>query len=357
MRWKRVAWAGCLAPVLGGCHTAFPAHALVGDAPAAHTEAAIERQIHQHAREAWRAVRAEYPRKAFSPEFRDGFLDGYSDYLDRGGDASPPAVPPPRYTDNPKYFSPEGHVLIRDYFLGFKYGADVAAATGQRQFLTVPVLIPDAPDVPATPPVAVTLPAPPAVLTEPPPVIPPVVVPKPVPAPIPLSAPRPVLKATPPPDSGIPGYHLPAWSDPASPGAKTTTTGTTPQPPLAPPKSPVPPVPSIPTPPPAVPPFDNGMSKFGTFPAPPRVPKYTAPELPFAPDSVPSGTSLVPPLPGLPTAAELGTKLPEPPAEVPSLPAGVPTPPVLDIDDLPVLPPNHTVPPPLPVDLSDLAGK
>ena len=130
MRWKRVAWAGCLAPVLGGCHTAFPARALVADAPAAHTEAAIERQIHQHAREAWRAVRAEYPRKAFSPEFRDGFLDGYSDYLDRGGDAGPPAVPPPRYTDNPKYFTPEGHVLVRDYFLGFKYGADVAAATG-----------------------------------------------------------------------------------------------------------------------------------------------------------------------------------------------------------------------------------
>lgn len=336
MRWKRVAWAGCLAPVLGGCHTAFPARALVGDPPAAHTEAAIERQIHQHAREAWRAIRAEYPRKAFSPEFHDGFLDGYSDYLDRGGDAGPPAVPPPRYTDNPKYFTPEGHVLIRDYFLGFKYGADVAAATGQRQFLTVPVLIPDTPDVPATPPVVVTIPAPPAVLTEPPPVIPPVVVPKPVPAPMPLSAPRPMLKATPPPDSGIPGYHLPAWSDPASPGTKTTTTSTTSQPPLAPPK---PPVPSIPTPP-AVPPLDNGMSKFGTFPAPLRVPKYTAPELPF-----------------VPTAAEVGVKLPEPPAEVPSLPVGVPTPPVLDIDDLPVLPPNHTVPPPLPANHPDPAGK
>jgi len=351
MRWKRVAWAGCLAPVLGGCHTAFPAGALVADAPAARTEAAIERQIHQHAREAWRAVRAEYPRKAFSPEFRDGFLDGYSDYLDRGGDAGPPAVPPPRYTDNPKYFTPEGHVLIRDYFLGFKYGADVAAATGQRQFLTVPVLIPDMPDVPATPPVAVTIPAPPAILTEPPAVAPPAVVPNPVPAPMPLSVPRPILKAAPPPDSGIPGYHLPAWnSDTPVPGAKTKTAGTNPPPASTPPK---PPVPSIPTPPPAVPPPDTGMSKFGPLPAPLRVPKYTAPELP---DKVPGGTSLVPALPGLPTAAEVGTKLPEPPAEVPSLPAGVPTPPVLDIDDLPVIPPNHTVPPPLPANHPDPAG-
>ncbi|QDU19386.1 hypothetical protein [Urbifossiella limnaea] len=145
MRWKRVVWAGWLAPALGGCHT--PGAPGVPELPSgglvAHTQAAIEHRIRADAREAWKAVRAEYPRRCFTAEFHDGFLDGYADHLDRGGDGTPPPTPPLRYTRHARYFTPEGHVLLKDYFLGFKYGADVAVATGQRQFLTVPVLVPD----------------------------------------------------------------------------------------------------------------------------------------------------------------------------------------------------------------------
>lgn len=173
MRWKRVAWAGWLAPALGaGCHTpgvpgvpALPSGALVG-----HTQAAIEHRIRTDAATAWRAVRAEHPRRCFTAEFRDGFIDGYTDHLDRGGDGTPPPTPPLRYTRHPRYFTPEGHALLKDYFLGFKYGADVAAATGQRQFLTVPVLVPDGGPIPHE---VVTTPTTPTPPSDAPPLTPP----------------------------------------------------------------------------------------------------------------------------------------------------------------------------------------
>lgn len=191
MRWKRVLWVGWLAPALGGCHTPgvsgvpeLPSGGLVG-----HTQAAIEHRIRSDAREAWKAVRAEYPRRCFTAEFRDGFLDGYTDHLDRGGDGTPPPTPPLRYTRHPRYFTPEGHVLLRDYFLGFKYGADVAAATGQRQYLTVPVLVPDA----GGPPPELVAPAP----VPTPPVQAPLTPPRPLPVPPPKSD-RPVPLPVPP---------------------------------------------------------------------------------------------------------------------------------------------------------------
>ncbi|HEY2908896.1 MAG TPA: hypothetical protein VGI99_01550 [Gemmataceae bacterium] len=147
MRWKWVARATCLAPMLGGCVGVYHPHdSLLAERGVVQSEQEISRMIHRRAREAWQEVCRQYSRRPFTPEFHDGFLDGYSDYLDRGGDGQPPAVPPPRYTQNKHYYSPEGHVRLRDYLLGFKYGTDVAIASGQRQYLTVPVLIPDAPE-------------------------------------------------------------------------------------------------------------------------------------------------------------------------------------------------------------------
>jgi hypothetical protein len=221
MRWKRVAWAGWLAPALGaGCHTpgaagvpALPSGALVG-----HTQAAIEHRIRTDAATAWRAVRAEHPRRCFTAEFRDGFIDGYTDHLDRGGDGTPPPTPPLRYSRHPRYFTPEGHALLKDYFLGFKYGADVAAATGQRQFLTVPVLVPDGGPVPHEVVTASPVPTPPS---DAPPA--PLVQPRPLPTtnarpvPRPTAAPgskfdygvRPVAEGVTVPVS-VPAVRLPA---------------------------------------------------------------------------------------------------------------------------------------------------
>ncbi|MBA4062923.1 MAG: hypothetical protein C0501_04290 [Isosphaera sp.] len=203
MRWKKVALAGALGPAAAGCHLAgltarHPAH----DPPAA--PAGLAHDLRADARAAWREVRAEYPRRAFSAEFRDGFLDGYVDYLDRGGDGVLPAVPPARYTQHKKYFTPDGQCLVKEYFLGFKYGQDVAVATGKRQYLTVPVLLPqhpaDAPPVVYTPPRVVTPTAPQPT---------PMPTPTPPPGPGSDSPPRPAAAPPAPPVVGASGTRLP----------------------------------------------------------------------------------------------------------------------------------------------------
>ena len=92
--------------------------------------------------------KASAPSTPTSSLYRDGFIDGYVDYLDRGGNGSLPAVPPAKYTRHKKYFTENGQCLAKEYFLGFKHGQEVAIATGRRQFLTVPVLLPQPQPVP-----------------------------------------------------------------------------------------------------------------------------------------------------------------------------------------------------------------
>ena len=151
MGWKKVAVAGFVAPALGGCNLFhLAAHNLANEPHVVYTERSIDRELRADARAEWKEVRAQFPRRLFTAEFRDGFIDGYTDYLARGGTAQPPAVPPPKYTRDKKYFTAEGHCLLRDYFLGFKYGIDVALASGQRKFMTVPVLLTDKHEGPPT---------------------------------------------------------------------------------------------------------------------------------------------------------------------------------------------------------------
>jgi hypothetical protein len=319
MGWKRVAWIGCLTPVFGGCFGPFHADAeLPPGALVSHTQAAIESEIRHDARAAWREVRNQYARRAFSAEFRDGFIDGYTDYLDRGGAAQPPATPPLRYTRHQKYYTPEGHALIRDYYLGFQYGVDVAIATGQRQYLTVPILIPDVeaapPAIPAVPiiPLNEAVPLAPTVPT----------VPSPGPSgeqplpmtPIPLPGPRPVgpqVPQVPPVESRIPGYHQTTWNE---------RSGRRPQLPRIGPAVPKASAKAEPAPE-----ADSIGSKFGS-----------APSLVGADTPVPSV------IPSPPVKVDL----PEPPHDVPDLPEWAPTPPVFD--EFPVLPPIHSSPPPIP---------
>ncbi len=303
MRWKRALWLGCLAPVFGGClHVDQSRHDAMAEHGVAQSERDIVREIHKKAREAWVAVRSEFPRKLFTPEFRDGFIEGYTDYLDRGGDAQPPVVPPMRYTQNKKYFTPEGHVLVRDYFLGFKYGADVAVATGQRQYLTVPVLIADKGEaIEALPFAPGSMPIPPLSGSDAP------VKPVPAPAPQPLPSPRPMSR-----------LPLPRKLPNEQPPARVST----------------------------VPDLEEG-SKFG--PPPPL--KRGVPEIAPVP-SIP-GVPSIPaiPVPGgsssrvSPIIQASGVKLPEPPSEVLNLDPDLPTPPfVYEIPDLPPLPVNHPDP-------------
>ncbi|MCS6865963.1 MAG: hypothetical protein RMJ56_14540 [Gemmataceae bacterium] len=74
---------------------------------------------------AWEIVRTRHGR-TFSDEFREGFLDGFIGYVEKGRMTEPPAVPPAPYDRYKKYLAPEGRFLVRDYYLGYQYGIDVA---------------------------------------------------------------------------------------------------------------------------------------------------------------------------------------------------------------------------------------
>ena len=214
MRWKAVVCAAGLGP-LAGCNLAYyTGYNLVNESRQRIDEHRLSKRLRAEAEAAWGEVCRQYPGQPFTEEFRDGFTEGYADYLDVGGGLQPPAAPPPRYRRN-DYLSPEGHARIKDYFAGFQYGTEVAAAAGGREFLTLPVLLPNPkpdqpldiriPPPPTTTPVPQTEPAP-APLPGGPPAATPVV---PSPA-APLPTPMPVI----PPGLGNP---VPPKSDGAIP--------------------------------------------------------------------------------------------------------------------------------------------
>lgn len=199
-----------------GCTLARNAvHNLANETVAHWDEKKLSRQLRAEAEAAW-AVYCPQAGGALSEDFAAGFRDGYADFLESGGNGSPPAVPPLRYRRS-GYLNPEGHARIRDYFAGFKVGADTAAASGHREYLTVPVLLSDeAP--PATLP-GVQLPAaqsqpPSQPPVMPPPAGPPVRAGERLPAPLPLDPAtglpvpnRPLVQPPPqaPPPLPIPG--------------------------------------------------------------------------------------------------------------------------------------------------------
>ena len=144
---RRVAM-GLLLPLLAtGCNIAHEAIRNLHHEPRLlWTQWVITHRLQHQARQAWEGIQEEFSDCA--PEFREGFLDGYVDYLDRGGPAHLPAMPPSKYTRHPRYFTPEGHARLQQYFLGFQLGQQQAITSGQRRYLTVPVLLPSPPAEP-----------------------------------------------------------------------------------------------------------------------------------------------------------------------------------------------------------------
>ena len=129
---------------LTGCRLAqSAAHVLINEP----IEYLDEKKVTAHLRKDGRKLLREWcghHHKAVSEDFEDGFEDGYADFLERGGVATPPAVPPLKYRRS-HFLNPDGHARVRDYFAGFQAGVDMAAASGRREYLTVPILIPDTP--------------------------------------------------------------------------------------------------------------------------------------------------------------------------------------------------------------------
>jgi hypothetical protein len=101
-----------------------------------------------------------------SADFREGYIDGYADYLQAGRTTDPRPAPPKRYLEV-TYQTPATLRAIEDYFAGFHAGAVDAQVSGDRQRMVVPVIFPLPADhtiLPATevgPPVTPTEPLPP----------------------------------------------------------------------------------------------------------------------------------------------------------------------------------------------------
>ncbi len=141
MRWAAILIAGSLASLCGCNLFQTAAHNLVNEPIQYIDEKKLSHRLRGEARAVWAEESQKCPGTTYTIDYVDGFLDGYVDHLDNGGPPQPPAVPPLRYRRS-RFLTPEGHALIRDYLTGFKHGAEVAANSGHREFLTVPVVLP-----------------------------------------------------------------------------------------------------------------------------------------------------------------------------------------------------------------------
>src|SRR5438105_4869157 len=73
------------------------------------------------AEEAWQLERRKGPER-YSRDHAAGFVAGYADYLDAGGNGNPPAVPPFRYRLVCSE-SPEGARAVEEWYAGFRHGS------------------------------------------------------------------------------------------------------------------------------------------------------------------------------------------------------------------------------------------
>lgn len=128
----------------------------------------------QMAKDAWESIEAGAPRCTYSFDYGVGFREGYADFLD-AGPGNTPALPPRRYWKG-RYQTPTGHQAILDWYQGFRHGANVAAESGWRQFVTLPsplsvepAHLHTAPQAISTPPAELIPTPPPSQLIDPPP--------------------------------------------------------------------------------------------------------------------------------------------------------------------------------------------
>jgi hypothetical protein len=147
MRWPATLFVLGLVP-LAGCHLASTAaHNALNEPIEYFDQQSLHARLRGDARKFLRDVQDRLGPRALGDDYSDGFLDGYVDYLEHGGQSLPPAVPPLKYRRS-RFLNQDGHARIHEYFAGFQQGADTACHSGERSFLTVPVLVSDVKQTP-----------------------------------------------------------------------------------------------------------------------------------------------------------------------------------------------------------------
>lgn len=92
------------------------------------------RESHRNRRwanEAWSRVPQN---EAYSEHHEEGFKDGFTEYLYRGGNGEPPLMAPARYRGI-RYQTVEGHQAVQDWFAGYRHGSAAAHSSGLRQLI------------------------------------------------------------------------------------------------------------------------------------------------------------------------------------------------------------------------------
>jgi hypothetical protein len=89
------------------------------------------------ARATFRDICHANPDQPFSPDYADGFVAGYVDYAESGGNGEARPNPPSCYK-LVCYDSPAGRQAQLDYYAGFRHGAEVARESGVRDVIVVP---------------------------------------------------------------------------------------------------------------------------------------------------------------------------------------------------------------------------
>jgi hypothetical protein len=146
MRWTALLVAA-MAVGFAGCRLARSAVHNLWNEPIEYLDERRTTKLLQEEAEELLAEMRNTKKRHCTDDFAEGFIDGYADYLERGGNTAPPAVPPLKYRRG-RFLNPDGHARVHDYFAGFQAGAETAAGTGKRQYMTVPVLVPDPVPVP-----------------------------------------------------------------------------------------------------------------------------------------------------------------------------------------------------------------
>lgn len=110
-----------------------------------------QREARLLAEQAWGEIAHAVPNA--SPDYENGFTEGFADYLYRGGSGEPPLVPPRGYWSL-RFLNPQGKMVVEEWFAGFRHGAENCKTRGIRDMWVVPTSFVPEPDPPsARPPI------------------------------------------------------------------------------------------------------------------------------------------------------------------------------------------------------------
>src|SRR5436309_2343994 len=115
----RTSWAlgiAGLCSLATGCQLVTTAvHNLANETKLAVAEVQERHRYKNLALAHWQRVRQAAPAKNYSNDYFDGFICGFIDFLEFGGNGQPPTVPPQHYW-SAKYRTPEGYRAIEEWY-------------------------------------------------------------------------------------------------------------------------------------------------------------------------------------------------------------------------------------------------